>query len=46
MKKVNEFEYEINTIYLIIIHNFYATVYNQCFEFLLFYEFISTIELG
>lgn len=32
-KNVNEFAYELNTIYILfIIHNFNATVYEQYFE--------------
>lgn len=45
-KKMNEFEYKLNTIYFFfIIPYFYAKVYWQYFEFFLIYDFLSTIEL-
>lgn len=46
MQKINEFEYKLNTIYFIfIIHTFYAAIYKQYFEFLLIYDFMSTLKL-
>lgn len=46
LKKGNEFEYKLITIYLLfIIYNFYVLVYKQYFECLLIYDFIGSVEL-
>lgn len=44
-KEVNESKYKLNSIYILFInHNFFATVYKQDFD-LLIYDSMSTVEL-